>query len=95
MFQIYCRVSIKNYHAEEFIFDKFASFLTQPIFDRCLYSVIVGSAYFVKSTPPMVFSMSFQYFADMVDILQMCMKNYHAEKSFLTNLQHFDLANFR
>ena len=37
---------------------------------------MVGSAYFVKSTPPRAFSISFQY----PHILKMCMKNYNAKK---------------
>ena len=45
---------------------------------------MVGSAHFVKSTPPRAFSISFQYFADMFltfdHILKMCMKNYNTEK---------------
>ena len=49
---------MNNCHAEKIIFDKFTAF--------CLYSIMVGSAYFVKSTPPRAFSVSFQYFADML-----------------------------
>ena len=42
---------------------------------------MVGSAYFVKSTPPRAFSISFQYFADIFPhILKICMKNYNTEK---------------
>ena len=32
------------------IFDKFTGFLTSPILDDCSYSMIVNSAYFVKSS---------------------------------------------
>ena len=58
------------------IFDKFTAFFNIVIFDHCLYTIMVGSAYFVKSTPPMVFNISFQYLL----ILKRCMKNYNTEK---------------
>ena len=57
---------MNNCDAEKIIFDKFTAFLTYQIFYNCLYSIMVGSAYFVKSTPPRAFSVSFQYFADML-----------------------------
>ena len=59
---------MNNYHAEKVIFEKFTAFLTEQIFNNSLYmySIMVGSAYFVKSTPPRAFSISFQYFADML-----------------------------
>ena len=58
---------MNNCHAEKIIFDKFTAFLTNSkFFYNCLYSIMVGSAYFVKSTPPRAFSVSFQYFADML-----------------------------
>ena len=40
---------MKNYNAEKIIFDKFTAFFNIAIFDHCLYTVMVGSAYFVKS----------------------------------------------
>ena len=40
--------------------DHWSSGLTLPFFDNCLHT------YFVKSTPPSAFSISFQYFADML-----------------------------
>ena len=45
---------------------------------------MVDSAYFVKSTPLRDFTESFQYFADMLDILKMCMKKFDAEKMFFS-----------
>ena len=58
---------------------------------------MVGSAYFVKSTPPRAFSISFQYFADMLQtILKMCMWNYNAEKIiFVKFTAFFNFAIFR
>ena len=53
---------MKNYNAEKIIFDKFTAIFNIAIF---LPSLVVGSAYFVKSNPPRAFSISFQYFADM------------------------------
>ena len=56
---------MKNYDAENIIFVKFTAIFN--IFDHYLtiaYTIMVGSAYFVKSTPR-AFSISFQYFADM------------------------------
>ena len=43
---------------------------------------MVGRAYFVKSTPLRAFIGSFQCFADMLDILKICMKKFDAEKCF-------------
>ena len=40
---------------------------------------MVGSAYFVKSTPPRAFSVSFKFIVDVPDIFYMCMNNFHAE----------------
>ena len=41
---------------------------------------MVGSAYFVKSTPPRAFIVSFLILCRFVpDILKMCMKNFYAE----------------
>ena len=41
---------------------------------------MVGSAYFVKSTPPRAFSVSFKFFVDLFQIyFKMCMNNFHAE----------------
>ena len=58
---------------------------------------MVGSAYFVKSTPPRAFSVSFQYFARHVtDILKMCMKNNNAEKIIFDKFTaFFNFAIFR
>ena len=58
-------MSTKNYNDEKMNFDKFTAFLNIVIFDHCLYTIMVGSAYLVKSTPPRAFSISFQYFVDM------------------------------
>ena len=55
---------MKNYKAEKVIFDKFTSFFNIAI-SVYMYTIMVGSAYFVKSTSPRAFSISFQYFADM------------------------------
>ena len=42
---------------------------------------MVGSAYFVKSTPLRAFSVSFKFLCRSVpDIFKMCMNNFHAEK---------------
>ena len=49
----------KNFNAEKIIFDKFTAFLTLPIIDHYVYRIMVDSAYFVKSTPPRVFSVSY------------------------------------
>ena len=56
---------MKNYNSEKLISVKFTAFFNIAIFDHCLYTIMVGSAKFVKSTPPRAFSVSFQYFADM------------------------------
>ena len=42
---------------------------------------MVGSAYFVKSTSPRAFSVSFKFFVDLFQIYfrSMCMNNFHAE----------------
>ena len=56
---------MKNYNAEKIIFDKFTAFFNIAIFLTIAYTTMVGSAYFVKSTPPRAFSISFPYFADM------------------------------
>ena len=56
---------MKNYNDEKMIFDKFTAVFILVIFDHFLYTKMVGSAYFVKSTPPRALSISFQYFADM------------------------------
>ena len=47
---------------------------------------MVDSAYFVKSTPLRAFNGSFQHFADMLDILKMCIKKFDAEKIFFDKL---------
>ena len=56
---------MKNFNDEKKSFDKFTAFFNIVIFDHCLYTIMVGSAFFVKSTPPRAFTISFQYFADM------------------------------
>ena len=72
---------MKNYNAEKIIFDKFTAFFNFAIF-RLLLTYILCEiifrllltyilcvclhTYFVKSTPPRAFSISFQYFADML-----------------------------
>ena len=62
-------------------FDKFTAFFNIVIFDNCLYTIMVGSAYFVKSTPPRAFSIFFSILCRHVPfILKMCMKNYNTEK---------------
>ena len=51
---------MKNLNAEKKFFDKFTAFLTLPIFYHYvyrIYRIMVDSAYFVKSTPPTVFSL--------------------------------------
>ena len=52
-------MSMKNYNDEKIIFDKFTAFFNIVIFEHCLYTIMVGSAYFVKSTPLRAFSVSF------------------------------------
>ena len=46
-------------------------------FDIDSYTKMVGSALFVKSTPPRAFSILFRH---VPHILKMCMKNYNTEK---------------
>ena len=67
---------MKNYNDEKIIFDKFTAFFNIVIFDHCLYTIMVDSAYFVKSTPPF-FSILCRH---VPHILKMCMKNYNTEK---------------
>ena len=50
---------IKNFNAKKIFFDKFTAFLTLPSIDHYVYRIMVDSAYFVKSTPPTVFSVSY------------------------------------
>ena len=50
---------MKNVNAVKIIFDTFTAFLTLPIFDHNVYRIMVDSAYFVKSTSPRDFSVSF------------------------------------
>ena len=49
---------MKNFNAEKIIFDKFTAF-ELPIFDHYVYRIMVDSAYFVKSTSPRAFIVSF------------------------------------
>ena len=64
---------MKNYNAEKIIFDKFTAFFNIAIFvDHCLYTIMVGSAYFVKSTPPRAFNVSFRFFVDLFQIYFRC-----------------------
>ena len=57
-------MSMKNYNDEKIIFDKFTAFFNIIIFDHCLYPIMVGSAYLVKSTPLRAFSVPFKFFVD-------------------------------
>ena len=50
---------------------------------------MTDTTYFVKSTPPRAFTGSFQHFADILDILKMCMKTFDAEKIFFDKLTGF------
>ena len=50
---------------------------------------MVDSAHFVKSTPLRAYIGSFQRFADMLDILKICMKKFDAEKIFFDKLTGF------
>ena len=50
---------------------------------------MVASSYFVKATPLRAIAGSFQHFADMLDILEMCMKKFGAEKLFFDKLRGF------
>ena len=50
---------------------------------------MTDSTYFVKSAPLRVFIGSFQFFADMLDILSMCIKKFDAEKIFFDKLTGF------
>ena len=43
---------------------------------------MADSIYFVKSTPLRAFIVSFQYFAEMLDILNMCIWKFDAEKNY-------------
>ena len=54
-----------------------------------LYLIMVNSAYFVKSTPPRAFSVSFKCMVGMLDILKMCMKKLNAEKIILDKFTGF------
>ena len=67
-----------------------------PFLDHCLYTIMVGSAYFVKSTPPRAFSVSFKFFVDLFQIYFRCARIIFMLKiKFLTNLQLlFNLTNF-
>ena len=56
---------MKNYDDENIIFVKFTAIFNIAIFLTIAYTIMVGSAYFVKSTPPRALSFSFQYFADV------------------------------
>ena len=49
---------------------------------------MVDSAYFVKPSLR-AFTGSFEHFADMLDILKMCMKKFDDEKVFLGKLTRF------
>ena len=50
---------------------------------------MVDSAYFVKSTPLRAFTGSFPIFANMLDIMKICMKKFDAEKIFFDTLTAF------
>ena len=47
---------MKNYNAEKIIFDKFTAVFNIAIFLTIAYTIMVGSAYFVKSTSPTAFN---------------------------------------
>ena len=81
------QMCMKKFYAENFIFEQ--------IFDNFLYSIMVGSAYFVKSTPPRAFIVYFQFFADLFQIYCRCACRIVLLKMFfLTNLQLFKLSQF-
>ena len=67
-------MSMKNYNDEKIIFDKFTAFfnITVVIFEHCLYTIMVGSAYFVKSTPLRAFSVPVKFFVDLFQIYLRC-----------------------
>ena len=66
------KMSIKIYNDEKIIFDKFTLFFIIVIFEHCLYTIMVGSEYFVKSTPLRAFSVSFKFFVDLFQIYFRC-----------------------
>ena len=78
---------------KKIIFDKFTAFTAffiLVIFDHCLYTIMVGSAYFVKSTPPRAFQYFFSILCKHIShILKMCMKNYNDEKIFFDKFTAF------
>ena len=47
---------------------------------------MVDSAHFVKINPLRAFSESFQHFADVLDILKMCMEEFDTVKIFFKKL---------
>ena len=51
--------------------------------------MMADSAYFVKSTSLRAFIGSFQWIADMLQALKMCMKKFGAEKIFFDKLSVF------
>ena len=76
---------MKNYDAEKIIFDKFTAIFNIAIFLIIAYKLIVGSACFVKSTPPRAFILC----RHVPHILKMCMKNYNDEKIFFDKFTAF------
>ena len=64
---------MKNFNAEKIIFDKFTAFLTLPIIDHYVYRIMVDSAYFLKSTPPRVFSVYYYFY--IINTLQVCYRH--------------------
>ena len=71
---------------KKLFFDKLTGLLTYPgYFPTTAPSIMLDSACFVKSTPLRAFTGSFKHFADMLDILKMCMKKFDAEKMFFFN----------
>ena len=64
------KMCMSKFNDEKIIFVKFTPFLT--FLDHCTYYVMDDSAYFVKSTPPRVFSVSFYYFACTLQIYLRC-----------------------
>ena len=59
---------MNNYNTEKVIFTNLHHFFNIAI----AYILMVGSAYFVKSTPPRAFSVSFKFFVDSFQIYFRC-----------------------
>ena len=59
---------IKNFIGKKIIFDKFTVFINLDIFQLSLIYNTAGSAYFMKSSPPSAFIVSFEFFAHLFQI---------------------------